>query len=453
MCVRDALCEAWLSLQYSKAIQLYLPTCISYLFSCYPFNPLDLDTHTSMNDKRRSYNQAKEDQYYSLFGPVAEPKIPTVAIWDDHDFGEDNMGKEYPCLASSQNEFVNFFNLPSTDPRHPSQGSKQQFGIYSSHMFSVPQNPDQNGIHIINLDNRSHRSPTFAEHGPCMGARSTMLGALQWSWLEQELLGKKSVIKLVSSGVQVLPPTNKDRPAEEYCAYDGEDGTFVKSTMDMEEDGPEAEGTKYEGWGEMPAERARLLRMAQKSINTGQAEHVIFLTGDQHWAELQAKRMSESEDAGPSRILFSVTASGIDQHYAESVPNQNRLRVRTADKRGNGSFVEECNFPFVVDGKSYDDCVDVFGSGTPGCAIRTNPSNEMIDWGDCLEAKEELVARNDMKYGKTNICTDNYHHTCAAQANYGGLVVDWEAGNIEISLFTPHENEQVASSVRIDLYN
>ena len=95
----------------------------------------------------------------------------------------------------------------------------------------------------------------------------------------------------------------------------------------------------------------------------------------------------------------------------------------------------------------------MFGSGTPGCAIRTNANNEMIDWGDCLEAKKELVARKDMEYSKTNICTDNYHHTCAAQANYGGLVVDWEAKSIEITLFTPHEKEQVASSVRIDLYN
>ena len=282
-----------------------------------------------------------------------------------------------------------------------------------------------------------------------------MLGTAQWEWLEQELLKKSSVIKLVSSGVQVLPPTNKDRPKEEYCAYDGEDGTFEKATVDMEEDGLDAEGTKYEGWAEFPKERAKLLRLAQKSINTGQAEHVIFLTGDQHWAELQAKRLSDSEDAGPSRILFSVTASGIDQHYAESVPNLNRLRVRTADKRGDGSFVEECNFPFVVDGQTYDDCADIFGTNMPGCAIRTNAKDEIISdqWGNCLDAKKELVARDDMTYGKTNICTDNYHHTCAAQANYGGLVVDWEAGSIEISLFTPHENEEVASSVRINLYN
>jgi hypothetical protein len=48
-----------------------------------------MDTETSMNDKRRAYNEAKSDQYYARWGPVAEPKIPCVAIWDDHDFGED----------------------------------------------------------------------------------------------------------------------------------------------------------------------------------------------------------------------------------------------------------------------------------------------------------------------------------------------------------------------------
>mmetsp|Transcript_14275 Transcript_14275/g.30999 ORF Transcript_14275/g.30999 Transcript_14275/m.30999 type:complete len:625 (-) Transcript_14275:98-1972(-) len=412
-----------------------------------------LDTMSEMNDKRRAYNAAREDKYYLAYGPVAQPKIPTVAIWDDHDFGVDNAGREYPCLRSSQNEFVTHFNLPETDPRHPAQGGKQRFGVYSSHMFSVPEKEQENGIHLINLDNRSHRSPTFPMHGLCEGANSTMLGAAQWAWLEAEMLNKTSVIKLVSSGVQVLPPTSKDRPADEYCSYDGPDGSFVAANIDMEEDGADALGTKYEGWGEMPAERARLLRLAQRSINEGRAKQVVFLTGDQHWVEIQAKRMSESEKHGKSRILYSVTASGIDQHYIEDVANSNRVRVRSADTRGDGMFIEECNFPFVVDGRTYDDCVDIFGAGAPGCATRTSSNNIAVSgqWGNCLDAEKELVPRSKMAYGKGHKCTDQYHHTCSAQANYGGLVVDWDNGTMDITLFTPHEKEIVASSISIDM--
>lgn len=68
-------------------------------------------------------------------------------------------------------------------------------------------------------------------------------------------------------------------------------------------------------------------------------------------------------------------------------------------------------------------------------------------WGYCLPGAEELVPRENQKYSTINKCTDNYHHTCSAQANYGGMVVDWDARTIELSLFTPHESEKLASAM------
>jgi hypothetical protein len=56
-----------------------------------------------------------------------------------------------------------------------------------------------------------------------------------------------------------------------------------------------------------------------------------------------------------------------------------------------------------------------------------------------------------MMFGLENKCTDNYHHTCSAQANYGAIVVDWERGTMNLTVFTPHEKDEVASSVEIDL--
>ena len=35
----------------------------------------------NMNAKRMAYNNARKDQYYSKYGPVADPKIPTMATW------------------------------------------------------------------------------------------------------------------------------------------------------------------------------------------------------------------------------------------------------------------------------------------------------------------------------------------------------------------------------------
>ena len=156
------------------------------------------DTNDSQG-KREGYNAARNDVYYSTYGPVAEPKIPTTGTWDDHDYGINNYGNNYECRQASQNEFVYHFNIPNTDPRHPAYVGGQQAGVYSSYMFET--NTGQDGIHLINLDARYHRSPTFATYGTCEGASSTILGVEQWTWLANEL-NRPSEIKVIASGIQ-----------------------------------------------------------------------------------------------------------------------------------------------------------------------------------------------------------------------------------------------------------
>ena len=99
-------------------------------------------------------------------------------------------------------------------------------------------------------------------------------------------------------------------------------------------------------WGEVPQERERLVGLAQRSINTGKTKAVIFVSGDQHWAELMAKRMPASDQWGPSQVLYEVTASGVPQHFEADLWNSNRLRVRSADHNGQGPANENCVFPF-----------------------------------------------------------------------------------------------------------
>lgn len=74
-----------------------------------------------------------------------------------------------------------------------------------------------------------------------------MLGEEQWAWLEEEL-GRPSEIKVVGSGIQVLPPTSTDRNVEDYCAYDGEGNTFDAANLELGEGPKNAEGTVYESW-------------------------------------------------------------------------------------------------------------------------------------------------------------------------------------------------------------
>jgi alkaline phosphatase D len=200
--------------------------------------------------------------------------VGIVLISDDHDFGANNQGNDYICLTQSQNEFAIHFNLNESDPRHPSQGANQRHGVYSSNMFSKPSiTGGGNGVHVINLDARTGRDATFSSYGTCKGAASQMLDDQQWTWLDAEL-SRPSVVKVIGSGTQVLPPTDQSRSLSSYCAYDGIGGTFENSIAALDEGA--ALGTGYESWGEMPQERLKLLQKCQKAINDGFAKVHIF---------------------------------------------------------------------------------------------------------------------------------------------------------------------------------
>jgi hypothetical protein len=72
-------------------------------------------------------------------------------------------------------------------------------------------------------------------------------------------------------------------------------------------------------------------------------------------------------------------------------------------------------------------------------------------WGNCLDSALELVPREKQTYSGENTCTDNYHHICAAESNYGGISVDWDTGEVTLAVYTPHEDGKVASSIVISL--
>lgn len=208
----------------------------------------------------------------------------------DHDHGENNAGNDYPCTALSQDEFANFFDLDASDPRRGTQ-----VGIYSAYMFNKAV--DEPGIHLINLDARSDRDPTFSEFGTCQGAGTQMLSNEQWTWLEAELQ-KPSEIKLIGSGVQVLSPTRKcgwfggSYGGCNYCSRAGSQGpsTFDDALRAVNEfSGTSA--NPAEGWKEIPQERTKLLHLVQESINAGFTKQVIFLSGDVHYAEIMTKKI------------------------------------------------------------------------------------------------------------------------------------------------------------------
>jgi alkaline phosphatase D len=112
-----------------------------------------------------------------------------------------------------------------------------------------------------------------------------MLSEEQWQWLELELK-LVSDLKIITNGIQILPPTNLQRPLGRYCSY-GDGVLFNEAIESLGETG--LSGTQYESWAEIPTQREKLLRMVQESINQGFSKNIVLVSGDQHWGETSAK--------------------------------------------------------------------------------------------------------------------------------------------------------------------
>jgi alkaline phosphatase D len=199
---------------------------------------------------------------------------PILATWDDHDYGANDAGAEYPMKRESQQVFLDFFGVPRDSPRRAREG------IYHAEIFGPPGKR----VQIILLDGRYHRSalkggfqPSERGEGfrgrylPNTDPEATMLGREQWQWLEKQLQ-LPAELRIICSGVQVIP----------------------------DEHGSET-------WGNFPLERRRLFRLIR---DTG-AEGVVLLSGDRHLAEIA--RLPADHADGVGYPLFDVTSSSLNR--------------------------------------------------------------------------------------------------------------------------------------------
>ena len=199
---------------------------------------------------------------------------PLLATWDDHDYGANDAGADYPMRAESQQVFLDFFGVPADSPR------REQAGVYHAQIFGPPGRR----VQVILLDARYHRSPLRTGYEPSErneGYRgryqpntdpdATMLGEAQWQWLGEQLR-QPAELRLIGSGVQVL--------ADEHGS---------------------------ETWGNFPLERQRLLQ----TIRDSGAGGVVLLSGDRHLAEIA--RLPATDDDGIGYPLFDITSSSLNQ--------------------------------------------------------------------------------------------------------------------------------------------
>ena len=224
---------------------------------------------------RQKYKQQSEKEGFQALRKLC----PLLGTWDDHDFGEDDAGANYPLKKEAQEAFLDFFEVAKDSPR------RKQEGIYEAKVYG----PEGKRVQVIMLDMRYFRSdlkagPRRGTYAPLDDPKATFLGEAQWKWLEEQLKVPAEV-RLIGSSVQFVP--------EEHV---------------------------YEKWANLPRERERLLKL----LASTKANGVIFLSGDRHLAELSMQQ------EGTPYPLYDLTSSGMNQgnkRFRKIEPNKHRLAI------------------------------------------------------------------------------------------------------------------------------
>jgi len=191
-------------------------------------------------------------------------QVEVLGTWDDHDYGRNDAGAEYPRKAASQQLFLDFLGEPAGSLRRGREG------VYDARTFG----PEGRRVQVILLDVRTHRA--------ARRSGGDILGDAQWKWLEETLRRSTADINIIASGSQILPQEHR-----------------------------------FEKWEDYPESRARLFR----TIGEAGARGVIFVTGDRHMAEIS--RVKSPEIAYP---IYELTSSGLT-HTRDNSNEPNALRV------------------------------------------------------------------------------------------------------------------------------
>ena len=230
---------------------------------------------------------------------------PIVAVWDDHDFGENDAGSDYPMKDETRRMFLDFWDEPAGSPR------RKRDGVYASYVFGPPGRR----VQVILPDLRYNRTPLLkldlggadyeawgrarlAAGQPMPGPyarnpdqKATMLGERQWQWLERQF-EVPAEVRLFGSSLQVL-----------------------------------ADFTGWEAWVNFPHDHQRLIDLIRRKNANG----VVFLSGDIHYAELSKL------DVNVPYTLWDLTSSGLTEEWPVPTPNANRV----------SEVLPEANFGYI----------------------------------------------------------------------------------------------------------
>ena len=233
---------------------------------------------------QNNYTIQKQDSEYLKF---VKNKI-VMGTWDDHDYGLNDGGEEYPLKRESQQLFLDFIDVPKKAVK------RKRDGVYTSKTITT----NGNKVKIIVLDSRFFRTAltkatdSTKRFQPNKFGQGTLLGNDQWKWLENELQTSDANFNIIVSSIQFL--SNKHG---------------------------------FESWGNFPHEVEKL----EKMIVSAKTKGTIIISGDRHISTFSSKNIKELPYP-----LIDFTSSGLTHTYKQFSGEENPFQ--------KGEVVKDINF-------------------------------------------------------------------------------------------------------------
>ncbi len=209
-----------------------------------------------------------------------------LPMWDDHDYGKNDAGKEWKHKAKAEELFLDFFNIKTNDIR------RKREGLYASWMIRN----NFNNVKLILLDTRTFKDNFEKKHRfsnkkykISYDKKKTILGVKQWIWLEKELLEKADLYIIVSS-IQVI---SKDHG--------------------------------WESWNKLFQEREKLLKMISKTNGK-----VFLISGDRHFSGIYSEKLENKNS------LVEFSSSSLNKTRTGSKERERTLVSKIVDKNNFG---------------------------------------------------------------------------------------------------------------------
>ena len=222
-----------------------------------------------MEEMKSKYNLQNENKAYQEL----LANCPIIGTWDDHDYGVNDGGKEYPRRKQSKQLFAQFMGYDKEHPIHDHEG------VYHSYTFGEKDE----SIKVILLDTRYFRDQLAMENSIYVpNEDGTILGEKQWTWLKKELVESTASVHIIANSIQIIPHEHR-----------------------------------FEKWSNFPNERKHLFAL----IDSLNVSNPILLSGDRHASEISRYPLNAKKS------LYEITASGLTHSYSRGSGEPNEFRI------------------------------------------------------------------------------------------------------------------------------